>query len=235
MAIRIFFKLFLVLLLLFVGFAQDKSIRHESMVWIEAIEKVKLNDRFSSTLLWHHRIFFDREETYQDIYWLSVNGKVSKNWSLTGGLMYFTYHKKAFDQYVSVPEWRPFQSVHYTKKLKGTKVTLRVMLEQRYTRRVGEGGLQSDHDFDMRLRNRAQVFIPLSSRLRVEISEEILLRDIHHGKGLFNQSRARARLHFSPGLGKLSINAGYLHWLVNTPNEYQHRHSVMVGLKHTLF
>jgi len=220
------------LFLSFQSLAQDKTTRHESMIWMEAVEKVKLSNRLSTTLLWQHRIFFDRQETYQDIYWLSASGKISQNLSLTGGIMYFTYHRFSFDRHLSVPEWRPFQSIAYTKKLGKVKTNFRVMFEERYTRSVEKGSLQDDHNFHMRLRNRVQVFVPLHSLFQLEISEEILLRDIHQGKGVFDQSRARARLHFSPGAGSFSINGGYLHWLVSTATEWQHRHSIMVGVGH---
>ncbi len=228
----LFFSFFLSFVLS--TFSQNKPQSHESMIWIEAIEKVQFNDRLASNFLWHHRIFFDREQTYQDIYWLDISGKVSQNLSLTGGVMYFTYHRFSFDRFLSVPEWRPFQSIAYSRKFGKVKTKFRLMFEQRYTRRVEEGHLQNECNFNMRLRNRVQAFVPIGSQFQVEISEEILLRDINHGKGIFDQSRGRVRLHYYPGGGKFGINAGYLHWLLNTSDDLEHRHSIMVGVRHRI-
>lgn len=215
-------------------FSQTKPQTHESMIWFETIEKVQLNDRLSATLLWHHRIFFEREHTTQDIYWLSLNGLVAKNLTVSGGMMYFTYRKNMQGTNIAVPEWRPFQSVTYSGSLKKTKINFRLMTEQRYTRQVLEGHLTGDYHFNIRLRNRLQVFVPVHLQWKVEIAEEILLRDINHGRTVFDQSRARVRLHFYPGNGKFGMHLGYLHWLLNTADDLEHRHAVMVGVRHVL-
>ncbi len=214
--------------------SQKKPHSHESMIWIEAIEKVQINDRFSSTLLWHHRIFIDREQTFQDIYWLDLNGRISQNFSLTGGVMYFTYRKDVQGFNLSVPEWRPFQAITYTSRIGKSKVNLRLMVEERYTKKVNEGHFMDEYHFNVRLRNRAQVFLPVTHQMQLEISEEILLRNINLGRGVFDQSRGRVRLHYYPGNGKFGFNAGYLHWLLNTSDDLEHRHSIMVGVKHRL-
>jgi len=234
MKIRFLIKLLFIFLALSASFGQEKSNTSESMIWTEGIEKVKLNNRFSSTLLWQHRIFFDREETYQDIYWLSIAGNVSQNLSLTGGIMYFTYHKESFGRHLTVPEWRPFQAVTYSKSFGAFRSSFRCMVEQRYTRRVGPEGLQRANDFNLRVRNRLQLLVPIQPRWQVEFSEEVLLRNLQNGNRTFDQSRARIRLHCHPGLGDLSVNAGYLHWLVSTASALQHRHAAMVGVSHKI-
>jgi len=232
MTFRISLLLTLTTLLLAPNFstAQSKPHTNESMIWIEAIESVKFNKRFSTTLLWHHRIFFDRENTYQDIYWASGNMKVGKNFTLTAGVIYFKYHRMTGGNYLSVPETRPFQAATYKTNIGKTKMAFRFMLEERYLSKVDEGKIMEGHNFNIRFRNRLSFFIPLHDKLSLELSDELIFNGQQMNVDVFAQSRARARLHYK--IGKFSVNAGYLHWLVNTKKAFQHRNSLMVGVKH---
>lgn len=208
-----------------------QSQSHENMVWVELTEKVDFNDQFSTTLLWQHRVFTDREQTYQDIYWASLNAKISRNFQLSGGLIYFVYHKQSYDRYFNVPEVRPFQAITYFTQWGNVKTNFRLMLEERYMRTVSEGAILKGHDFNLRLRNRITATVPITSAIHLELSEEYLLNGQYQEVPRFDQNRAMARLHYVVKPIHLDLNVGYLHWLVNMPQQKQHRHTLMLGVK----
>jgi len=212
--------------------AQSKKTTNESMVWVELIESIKLSDRFSMTLLYHHRTFLDREETHQNVYWASGNMKLVKPLTLTAGLIYFQFHKLASDNYLTVPEVRPFQAISYTTKVGPVKMVFRYMLEERYLSRLSEGQIVDGHNFNFRQRIRARVYYPISKKFKLELSEEFLINGQQMDTDLFGQNRASARLLYK--VGAFNFNIGYLNWLVNTKNELQHRHSLMVGMSHKI-
>lgn len=232
--IHLIFTIGSMLLFINLAMAQSKPRSNESMIWIEAIEKVKFNNRFSSTLLWHHRIFLDREQTYQNIYWASLDAKLTKNFSISGGLIYFRYHKYSHDKYLAVPEVRPFQSITYSTALGKVKTSFRFMVEERYMSQTRNGEVMNDHDFNFRFRNRLKAIIPMNSSMKLELSNEYIINGSSMDVDRFNQNRASARIHYYIKPLNLDINAGYLHWLVNTTKEMQHRHSLMIGVKHQI-
>jgi hypothetical protein len=202
------------------------------MVWVEVIESIKVNECFSATFLWHHRTFLEREQTHQDIFLVSGSMKVKKHFTLTGGLIYFKYHKLSAGTYLSLPEMGPFQALTYTAKLGKWKTSFRTMVEQRYLSKVHQGEILDGHQFNWRFRNRIRVSYPLTERFILEISEEFLFNGSNLTVDFFSQNRAMARLHYK--VGSFDINMSYLHWLVNTKSEMQHRLTLMLGLSHKL-
>jgi hypothetical protein len=97
---------------------------------------------------------------------------------------------------------------------------------------VHQGEILDGHQFNWRFRNRIRVSYPLTERFILEISEEFLFNGSNLAVDFFSQNRAMARLHYK--VGSFDLNMSYLHWLVNTKSEMQHRHTLMLGLSHKL-
>ncbi|MEQ8239114.1 MAG: DUF2490 domain-containing protein [Cyclobacteriaceae bacterium] len=213
-------------------YAQSKKTTNEPMIWFELIESIKLNDRFSATLLYQHRTFLDREETYQNIYWVSGNMKLTKPLTVTAGLIYFQYHKLSSANYLTVPEVRPFQAISYTTSVGSLKMSFRYMLEERYLSKTNQGEIVDGHNFNFRQRTRLRAYYPISEHFKLELSEEFFLNGQQMETDLFSQNRASMRVHYN--LGDFNFNIGYLDWLVNTTNELQHRHTLLVGMSHKI-
>ena len=230
LVVRSFHILSFLLHFLLHGVAQNQSVGHECMVWTEAIAKIGFQERYGTTLLYQHRLFLGRPETYQDILWVSLDGKVGKSFALSAGFIYFNYHRNSGSIFLSVPEYRPFQAATFTRQINRVRLSFRFMVEERYMKRADDGELLEGHDFNMRYRSRFQAMLPLGDRLELELSDEYLLNGRQMEVELFAQNRAIFRMHYKLPMGTLNI--GYMDWLVNASSELQHRHSVLIGVRH---
>ena len=221
---------FIFLLLLLIAGLAALSQPTQPMVWFEAVECAQENGNFSTTLLFQRRVFLEKEHTYQHIYWASGNYKLDARFSVGGGLIYVAYQKEVDEGYATVPEIRPFQYLTFTQKLGNTKWTLRNMVEERYMSSVMQNEIQKTSKFNMRYRFRLKGLIPISNRLGLELSNEVLFNGKQLPVKVFSQNRAVARLRYM--LGNWSINGGVMHWLVNSSTASEHRPALLVGFSH---
>jgi len=224
-----FINLLIFAFIVFSSMAQNPS---DPMIWIQATEKVTISKKVSALLLFQHRIFLEKEQTSQQIYWASGGYKLTDKIAVGGGLIYFTYHKMVGDSYKYVPETRPFQYVSYTDKLGKVKLDFRVMVEERYMSSVVDGEIQTGEKFNTRYRIRTRGFIPLSKRVKVELNNELLFNGHNLESDFFGQNRVTLRVHYS--LKNWSFLGGYMQWTVNTAKGIVHRPSGLVGFGHKL-
>jgi len=222
-----FINLPIFVLIVFFSRAQNPS---DPMIWIQATGKVTISKKVSALLLFQHRIFLEKEQTTQQIYWASGGYKLTKKLTLGGGLIYFTYQKKVGDTHRFVPETRPFQYLAYSDKLGEIKLGFRAMIEERYMSNVVSGEIQRGEKFNTRYRFRTKALVPLSNKFKLELSNEVLLNGQRQNSDLFGQNRAIARVHY--GIKNWSFFAGYMQWTVNTSKGIVQRPSGLVGFGH---
>jgi len=223
---------FLLLLLLLIAGLVALSQEKQPMIWMEATQTTKFSERFSSTLLFQRRVFVSKDNTHQHIYWASGNYRVKPSFTVGGGLIYFTYHRKVGEWYASVPEVRPFQFVSFSSRVGNARLSLRTMVEERYMSEVMDGEVLPREAFNTRYRFRLRGFISLTEWRDLELSNELFLNGNHQPGDTFGQNRAIGRFKYKKGTWELS--SGYMHWLVNTNAGTEHRPSLLLGAAYKL-
>lgn len=215
-------------ILLFTALTSLGQNKSQPMVWMEAWGKVNISEKVSALALIHHRIFLDKDQTYQDIYWLSGDYKFGKNVSIGGGLMYFTYHKAVGEGFEFVPETRPFQYIIYRPSIGKVKFRIRAMVEERYMSDVVNNEIDPLERFNMRYRFRVRANIPLVNKFSLELSNELLFNGQQLEAEVFGQNRARGLVCYKV-TEKIGVSAGYLQWTVNTSKGIEQRPSAFFG------
>lgn len=203
----------------------------EQLVWLQASEKISLNDPLSVTLLWQQRLFLERADVQQSIYWVSGDYKLNSISSLGGGLMYFTYTRPLEAEVKAVPELRPFQYLTIKRSLGAVKLSLRNMIEERYLSEVIQDEIIPNQRLEIRYRFRLKSTIPVARKSKVVLSTEYFINGGANQANRFSQNRAVAL--WQQKIGPVSMSAGYMHWLVNTSMGKEVRHSWQVQLHHS--
>ncbi len=196
----------------------------EQMEWIELVQKITFNERLSTTLLFQNRNFLERTNTYQNIYWGSLEMK-AKPVNFGGGMIYFTYHKQVAEDFQSVPEIRPFQYVSKSWKSDRWTHSVRAMAEERYMSKVVNTEVMPAQDFCMRYRLRLKTNWQFSCIAKLDLRNEIFWQT-----GEVNQNRASGRVIFKLPIANAGL--GYMHWWVNTAAGAEHRHSWLFSVSH---
>lgn len=203
--------------------------KEEKMIWLQAMGQTSfMKERFSSTLLFQRRIFPDRQDTHQHLYWLSAVYYPDPSLTIGGGFIYLDYFRPVGEHPQSVPEIRPFQSIGYKKTLRKSKISFRLMIEERFLTEIENQELQTTKAFNLRYRGRFRIIFPAFQKLRIELSNELILNGQLLDVSVFGQNRGIARLHYNLDIFKLS--AGYLHWLIKTSSGYEYRNTLLLGI-----
>ncbi len=176
------------------------------MVWIHASEKVHFTPSFSSLFLVQKRLFLEKSQTYQNLFWFSSAYHL-KRFHVGAGIMYFTMHKYLASTYKPVPEIRPFQYVSFSGNATPVwSYQIRAMTEQRLLSKVTGDEIDTREDVQLRLRVRCNNVFALARNLSIKVSNEFLWA---HDKG-FVQNRAFAELAYQ--FRSLRLSTGYMNW-----------------------
>lgn len=202
----------------------------EQMVWIQASEKLSLDSSNSVTFLFQRRIFLEKTHSYQHLYWLSLNHKMKGNVSLGCGAMYFTNNLILYQELKSVPEFRPFQYVVINRAIGYGSINLRFMVEERWLSNVSQDDIEPMDHFEMRCRVRLNSTTKLAKRYWLELSNEYFINGNLNVDEHFSQNRFSTLVQYKRSA--IDVFAGYMHWLVNTSNGNESRHSWCVGIGH---
>lgn len=224
---KIVFSLFFVLLVL-ESISQTSS---EHMVWVQASEKLTINPSNSVTFLFQKRLFLERAQSYQHLYWLSFNHKFRGDVSLGGGAMYFTNKTRLYKELKSVPEFRPFQYMTIKRTVGVSSLNLRFMFEQRCLSITSQDAVEPMSRFEVRYRMRLTSTFRLADKYWLELSNEYFINGNLDIDQHFSQNRLTSLVKYKRG--QFDLFAGYMHWLVNTSNGNETRHSWCVGIGHT--
>lgn len=212
-------------LLFWLGYSSAQS-DSESVMWIEASEKIEFSSSTSGLLLFQRRIFLDRPNTHQHLFWISGHHRINR-FKIGGGLMYFTYHKYLDNSYQSIPEIRPFQFLHYSVSKKKFACDFRMMAEERYLSEIKESEILFARNLELRYRFRPRVSFTVSPKSKISLSNEVFWT----GEAL-TQNRAVGSI--SHQIKALTVSAGYMHWLVQVQDGYEVRNTWMVQVQHKL-
>ena len=213
---------------------QDRTVENEHVLWFHYSQKVRVNDKWQLLGRVQYRDFLDREEFYH--FFLSINAsrKLKNGIAADLGFTNLNVNRRVGDQYVLVPELRPYQRLHYTVKHDKMRFSLRVIAEQRWFRNAAEGTLVEGYNYRWRFRNKLLFIFPIVDKLSLELSSEVM---VNAGRqvviNLFDQHRGIVQFHWN--LAPFKIMTGYMHWFFQTAaNQHQNRHTLLLGLSHEL-
>ena len=194
----------------------------EQTIWLQTSEQVQLTQRVTALLLYQRRVFLNREDTYQNLYWLSAGYKI-RNTSLGGGFMYFKYHRQLASVHRAVPEIRPFQYVSYIHTKKDWTLGLRAMVEERYLSSVHENQIEELDHLEIRGRLRTNSSYQFNARFSLLVGNEVFFPR-EHG---FVQNRFSAEVGVK--LRPVKLSFGYMNWYLD---ELPVRHSWLLRFHH---
>ncbi len=216
------------------AFGQGKTIVNETILWYYYSQKVKLNENWSLSGTAQYRDFIDRDEDYHIFLTAGATRKLKNGFSVGFGFTNLNINRRVGDEFVLVPEIRPFQSLSYGFKQGNTNFSWRIMAEERWFRNAADGELVSGHTYQWRFRNKFLFMFPIADKLSLELSSEVM---VNAGDqiviNVFDQHRGIVQFHYD--LAPFKIMAGYMHWFFQTgANQHQNRHTILMGFSHSL-
>lgn len=204
-------------------------------MWYYYSQKVTLNDNWSLSGIAQYRDFIDRDEDFHIFLTAGATRKLKNGFSFGFGFTNLNINRTAgSDEFVLVPELRPFQSLSYGLKQGNTNFSWRVMAEERWLRKAADGELISGHDFQWRFRNKFLFMFPIAEKLSLELSSEVMVNaGAPVSINVFDQHRGIIQFHYN--LAPFKLMAGYMHWFFQTAgNQHQNRHTMLLGVVHQL-
>jgi len=205
------------------GFAQDKTVLHQSLIWYGLSVEKKLPKATSIGLKVERRDFISPARQHQlvipDLYFTK---KFNDHWEMDAGLWVFTIYQPGVaetpvnsKQY----EWRPYFTVNYRHQ--AWKGLLQFALKSEYRGFNMPDAEDRFHDmldtYAIRERFLLRYSYKLTPALSARAGEELHLNVAgNRGQGVFDQNRLMADMvytfSFKESNDQLKLNAGYMHW-----------------------
>ncbi len=160
-------------------FAQ-KKITHTNQQWLQAYGQWKINEKLNLSADAGVRRMDGLSEWSQMLVRAGIGYKLIGNLQGTTGVACFTFF--AEDKIARI-EYRPYQELLTTQTFGKATVQHRFRLESRYFRRVDDGLITSDDQFNFRFRHRVYITVPIwqfseknpDRKLLFNIGDEIFL------------------------------------------------------------
>ena len=215
----------------FVTHAQDREIVNELVYWFQYSGKFSLGDKYDGNVGIQYRHFADRDEDYHLFFSLGATRSLSNGISVSAGFTNLNINQRVDGKYVLVPELRPYQSVQMSVPVARSKVSWRIMTEQRFFRNAMDGELVKGYTHNWRFRMLINYQQYLSEKLDLILNTELMVNAGNINVNIFDQHRGQILLSYK--LEKLSVRAGYMHWFFQTPsNRHENRHTPILILVH---
>lgn len=217
---RTYFSIFILLLPALI-FAQEKETEHTQQAWLAYCNQTRLTNHSGIWLDLHLRMDDDFKPSVSIfrgayVYFLSDNVR------LAAGYAYVTQHSQANDA-PDIPEHRLWQQIQWFEKEKWFSTMQWLRLEERFRRRVDEGRLTDDYNFNYRIRYAVAFTIPLQGKSVTPKTPFIFINNetmVNFGSEVannyFDQNRffIGAGYQFTPGL---NAQIGYLNVFQQLP------------------
>jgi hypothetical protein len=230
------------LLLPFLGLSQQKVVTHNEQTWLGYFNQTRFTDKSGVWLDAHLRLTDNfAERINQTILRVGYIYFLNDNVRLSAGYAYATLHFLR-ETSPDLPEHRPWQQIQWYDKRKHFNMMQYLRLEERFRRKVSDGMLINDYQFNYRIRYNMSFTIPLSGKAVypgapfVFISNELM---INFGKEIVNNYFDQNR--FFAGFGyqftrNLNAHLGYLNVFLERPSgtDFINTHAVRLFVFHNL-
>jgi hypothetical protein len=211
-----------------------------NQTWIGYFNQTRLTERSGVWADVHYRLADDfvKEKTIAIarvayIYYLSENVKLMAGYAFANRFSNVGVS--------SIPEHRPWQQIQWLQAKKRFVLTQSVRIEQRFRRKVTDGELTDDYNFNWRFRYNISFTVPLWSKdVQPESWFLIFGNDIHINAGkevmhsYFDQNRSFLGLGYQ-FTSELNAHLGYLFILQQAEaDRYLHINAIRLFLTHNL-
>ncbi|MEQ9230219.1 MAG: DUF2490 domain-containing protein [Cyclobacteriaceae bacterium] len=186
---------------------------NEAVIWYQYNENIKLSEKWSAGLGFQYRDLVERDKDYHLFFSAGFTRILPNGFSVGAGLMNLNVNQIVAEDYLLVPEMRPYQQVGYSAKFDKISFKWRFIAEERFIRNVENGKLISGHTFSFRFRNLSEIGIPVYKGFSLTAGTEIFFNAGGAPRlNVFDQDRTALLCNFPAGEWKLSTGLGSAHW-----------------------
>lgn len=238
-------KLRILLMILLVASGESlvaqKVSETRDQTWLGYFNQTRFTDKSGMWIDLHHRLSDDFVgESATNIIRIGYTYYLSDQTRLTAGYGYVTHFSPG--TLPDVPEHRPWQQIQWMDKKNGFSLAQYLRVEERYRRRVSEGELTNEYNFNWRFRYNFSLTLPLKGK-QVSAKTPFLFfnNEIHinAGKEIVNNYFDQNRLFLGLGYqftSQLNAQLGYLYVFqqLAAANSYVHINAIRLFVFHTL-
>jgi hypothetical protein len=229
-------KLFTSFFILLVATSLSAQSISEGVIWTEYYANYQFDKKIGIEGAIQYRPFTDRERFYQMVYGLSASYKPNPGVTYTIGSEALIIHTLQLDSVrLNLPIYQPHQSVQLIFPLGKARFRWRFRLEERFFQEASEClcTLTNSYLFAFRFRLLSEVFIPIAKDWEIQTGIEPMLQAGDWIQSSFDQNRTLLLLRRK--IGKVTLRAGYMHWLFKTQSGvFENRHTFRLGMIHAL-
>ncbi len=208
----------------------QKEVISEPVLWFFGSISAPVSENVNFGFTGQYRNFADRDKSDHIFLSASLTRKLSNGFAVGAGFTNLNIGTPGAVNDLLIPELRPFQQLQYAVSMDRLRFDWRLMIEERFFRRVANEEFVSGFRFNWRFRNRFRFLFDLGERVDFEAGSEIM---INTGKNVelnfFDQHRAVTQ--FNIDLNGPKLHLGYMHWFFLTgAGIFQHRNTFLVGV-----
>ncbi len=225
------------------GFAQQKQIDYQKLVWARYSLGMALSDRVEIASEIDERRYVFPGKQHQLLFRSTALYNLKDGWQAGAGFTYFLQspHDPRSKSNLMVPELRPHQEINFRVKISDRwSLKQRFKMEERFFRKISEGELASGYNFNFRFRFKADLFYTIlkdkedKDRLYLILSDEVMF---NAGEqivyNVFDQNRVYGGFRWNTGTNT-AVEAGYLWWFQQRQDgkSYYHRDILRLTFAH---
>lgn len=232
---------FLLLLNILSAFSQDKEFESREMAWFGYFNQTRFSERSGLWVDLHLRMNDDFiKEVHTTLARVAYIYYLNDHSKLMAGYAHQTQY--GHDGAPNVPEHRPWQQIQWHEKKNGFNLMQWIRLEERFRRKVADGELADDYNFNFRIRYNVALTIPLKGKTVEPKTPFVFASDevfINFGKNItynyFDQNRAFAGFGYQ-FTRHLNAQLGYMYIFQQLPegNKYIHTNAIRLFVFHNL-
>jgi hypothetical protein len=222
----------------------EKNIIHQSLIWYNYIQNLKINDRFTLQTDIQERHFINPLKQSQFTIRPTFKTAIKNNWDIGIGFCVFLNNSDPTVSYnLNIPELRPYLEANHQQKFKRVSTLHRFRIESRFFQNTEDEQLRKGFSFNsMRFRYQFGIDILLNKpkdekhALKLRILDEFML---NFGKNivynLFDQNRISLFVQYAP-VKAVAIEVGYINWFQQriSGSNFFSRNIFRLGIVHNI-
>lgn len=222
--------------------ATEKNIEEREQTWLGYFNQTRFTKKSGAWVDLHYRLTGDfTHERSVNIARVGYIYYLSDQVRLMAGYAYAKHFSHAANT-PDIPEHRPWQQIQWFDKKNGFNLMQWFRIEQRYRRKVTDGALADDYNFNWRLRYNFAFTLPLKGKQVVAKTPFLFFNDevhINAGKNIvinyFDQNRVFLGFGYQ-FTSHLNAHLGYMNVFqqLAAPNQFVNIHAIRLFVFHNL-
>lgn len=217
----------ILLLIFFPTHSQEQNKVNQGQYWLNYSIGTNINSNWSVRISTEDRRYFINNRNHMFYVLSDATYKLNKNWSFTGGFMYFNLHRPS-DPHAEInvvqTEFRPYQRAAYKiKASKKSSFSFALTLEERIRMEIQNNERTNNYFTYLRFRNKLSFKYQVSSLdsthpLSIYVYDDFM---VHYGNAVkgdpFDQNRLAAGFEWKASKSVV-LKSGYLRWYQQIAN-----------------